>query len=100
MFPVVDLNEVVTNCQITVAVGVIGATGNPGPSGTLTVTIKNAAPGGSHLTLTQSVTNLTQNLQTITIGATPNTGKIHNVTAALILTTGESSSDDEFIQLC
>lgn len=97
MFPIVDLNEVTSNCLITVAVG--EAT-NSLTSGTLTVVIKNAAPGGSHLTISQAVNNLGQNSQIISITATPKTGKIHHVTASLTLSNGESSTDDEFIQLC
>jgi len=56
-------------------------------------------PGGSHLTVTQNVSNLTQSLQVITLANTPHTGKIHHVTATLTLSNGESSSDDEFISI-
>lgn len=97
MFPIVDLNEVTSDCLITVAVG--EAT-NSLASGTLTVVIKNAATGGSHLTISQPVNNLGRNLQVIQIAATAKTGKIHHVTASLTLSNGESSTDDEFIQLC
>ncbi len=97
MFPIVDLNETVTDCKLTVAVG--EAT-DSGVSGVLTIIIKNGAQGGSHLTIVRNVTNLTRSLQIVTLQETPNTGKIHHVTAVLLLPSGESSSDDEFIQLC
>jgi hypothetical protein len=96
MFPIVDLNEVTTNCEITVAVG--EAT-NSLTTGVLTVTIKNGGAAG-HTTITKNVVNLGQTLQVIQITPTPHTGKIHHVVAVLLLASGETSSDDEFIQLC
>lgn len=95
-FPLLDLQPVLQDCKIVVAVG--EAT-DSNSKGFLTVIIVDTEPG-SNTILTKDVSNLGRTIQNIAFNDIPQTGKIHPVIATLILETGEIKKDDEIIKLC
>ncbi|MCP4459791.1 MAG: hypothetical protein GY816_17470 [Cytophagales bacterium] len=98
MIALCDLHTGLNNCNLVVSVGEATQAPPAGTNGTLTITIPNV--NGSVWTTTISVTGLNQQMQTIVVSGTPQTGNIHLVTALLTIPLGIPKSDSEVIQLC